>query len=145
MSVGLECRSPFLDVPLAEFVATLPLEHFVQGLRGKRVLRALLERRAGPRLARRRKQGFSPPVDEWLRRRLGEDVRDILLCPGAAIERYVDRVAVDRMYREHVERRADHRRLLWTLLLLECFLLRAKRRVSRSTSAAREIGQAAGT
>jgi asparagine synthase (glutamine-hydrolysing) len=127
MSVGLECRSPFLDVPLADFVARLPLRHLVRGLRGKHLLRVLLERSAGPALARRRKQGFSPPLDEWLRRRLTDEVRE-LLRPGALIHRYVRQRAVERIHQEHTEKRADHKRLLWTLLMLEAFLDKVRRR-----------------
>jgi asparagine synthase (glutamine-hydrolysing) len=133
MSVGLESRSPFLDVPLVEFVSTLPLEHFVRGLRGKRILRTLLERRTGPGLARRRKQGFSPPVDEWLRNQLGNQVRDVLLRRGAAVHRVLDGAKLERLYDDHLHRRADNRRLLWTALLLEVFLDR--QRVSETTTA----------
>lgn len=128
MANGLECRSPFLDVPLAEFVSSLPLEHLVRGLRGKRLLRSLLERSAGPALARRRKQGFSPPVDEWLRNRLSHDVRDVLLRPGALVERYVKRARVEQLYADHLASRADNKRVLWSLLLLEVFLESLHRR-----------------
>jgi asparagine synthase (glutamine-hydrolysing) len=127
MSVGLECRSPFLDVPLAEFVATLPLKHLVRGLRGKHLLRTLLQRSTGPTLARWRKQGFSPPLDEWLRQRLTSGVR-ALLQPGALVHGYVRRDAVERLYRDHTEKRADNKRVLWTLLMLEAFLESLRRR-----------------
>lgn len=131
MSVGLECRSPFLDVPLADFVARLPLRHLVRGARGKHILRVLLERAAGPALARRRKQGFSPPLDEWLRQRLTEDVQR-LLRPGALIHRYVKRSAVEQLHQDHLARRADNKRMLWTLLMLEAFLEKVRRRHTAS-------------
>ena len=70
MACSLEVRVPFLDHRVVEFGVGLP-EMFTVGPRGqafsgKRVLRALHERRFGPRLARRKKQGFGVPVQKWL-------------------------------------------------------------------------------
>jgi asparagine synthase (glutamine-hydrolysing) len=71
MACSLEARVPFLDHRLVEFGVGLP-ERFTVGpsserFRGKRVLRALHERRFGAELARREKQGFAVPVVQWLR------------------------------------------------------------------------------
>jgi asparagine synthase (glutamine-hydrolysing) len=70
MACSLEVRVPFLDHRVAEFAVGLPAMFTLgprgQVFRGKRVLRALHERRFGPRLARREKQGFSVPVRKWL-------------------------------------------------------------------------------
>ncbi len=70
MSCSLEARVPFLDHRVVEFGVGLPAA-FTAGpsppaFVGKRVLRALHERRFGPTLARRKKQGFSVPVRQWL-------------------------------------------------------------------------------
>lgn len=70
MACGLEARVPFLDHRLVEFGVGLP-EAFTVGprgesFRGKRVLRELHERRFGPVLALRKKQGFSVPAQKWL-------------------------------------------------------------------------------
>jgi asparagine synthase (glutamine-hydrolysing) len=69
MARHIEARVPFLDHRLVEFGVGLP-ERFVLGGGGKRVLRALHERRFGSALARRKKQGFRVPVERWLRGRL---------------------------------------------------------------------------
>ncbi len=66
MACHLEVRVPFLDHRIVEHGIGLP-ERFVLGLKGKRVLRALHEKHFGKALAQRRKQGFSVPVDRWLR------------------------------------------------------------------------------
>jgi asparagine synthase (glutamine-hydrolysing) len=70
MACSLEARVPFLDHRLAEFGVGLP-ERFTVGpsgerFRGKRVLRALHQRRFGSELAQRKKQGFSVPIRQWL-------------------------------------------------------------------------------
>ena len=66
MAHHLEARVPFLDHRVVEFGVGLP-ERFVLGMNGKRVLRTLHERRFGPELAHRKKQGFGVPVEAWLR------------------------------------------------------------------------------
>lgn len=66
MAHHLEARVPFLDHRVVEFGVGLPARYTV-GYRGKRVLRALHERRFGRELAQRKKQGFGVPVEKWLR------------------------------------------------------------------------------
>lgn len=132
MAVGLETRSPFLDVPLSEFAARLPLDVMVHGVKGKRILRALVERRVDRGLATRRKMGLSPPVDEWLRTDLAPLVSDTLLAPGAMVSSYVERREVARMFEAHKARRENNRRVLWGLLLLELWLRRERASAGRS-------------
>ncbi|HEY8079630.1 MAG TPA: asparagine synthase (glutamine-hydrolyzing), partial [Labilithrix sp.] len=71
MACHLEARVPFLDHRVAEFGVGLP-GAFTLGARtkrwtGKRVLRALHEKRFGHALANREKRGFGVPVEKWLR------------------------------------------------------------------------------
>jgi asparagine synthase (glutamine-hydrolysing) len=122
MSVGLECRSPFLDVRLAELVTSLPREHKVKGLHGKHVLRRLLGKQVGTAISRRKKLGLSMPIDEWLKDELGPLVRETILAPRARIFAYVQQDQVARLYREHCQGTASRTRILWALLLLELWL-----------------------
>jgi asparagine synthase (glutamine-hydrolysing) len=63
MAVSLEARVPFLDHRLVEAGVGLPMEI----TSGKRVLKAMHERRFGSALANRKKMGFGVPVETWLR------------------------------------------------------------------------------
>ncbi len=130
MAVGLECRAPFLDNELAAFAATLPFQLQVRGLRGKVVLRSLMTRLFGKKLGARRKMGFSPPLDLWLRRELRGTTEERLRPRTALVSQFVSSSAVGRLLDEHMGARANHRRVLWSLLLLESFLQR--RRLRRS-------------
>ncbi len=127
MSVGLECRSPFLDIPLAEFVSGLPAELKVKGMRGKPLLRALLARRIGPDISERKKMGLSMPVEEWIKHELAPLVRDTILAPGARVHAYARREEIATLYGEHLSGAANRRRILWALLLLELWLRRRER------------------
>lgn len=66
MAHHLEVRVPFLDHRVVELGVGLD-RRFTLGTKGKRVLRALHERRFGAALANRKKQGFGVPVETWLR------------------------------------------------------------------------------
>jgi asparagine synthase (glutamine-hydrolysing) len=122
MSVGFEGRAPMLDRAVVELGRSLPLHHLVDGRRGKRVLRALMARKFGGRLATRRKMGFAPPVAEWLRGPLRPLLVESVLAPDARVRRYVDARRLAQLEREHAERVADHKKVLWSLLLLELWL-----------------------
>jgi asparagine synthase (glutamine-hydrolysing) len=91
MASGLETRSPFLDLRLAELAASLPLGHHVRGRHGKQLLRRLLARRPGigPELTGRRKTGLSMPIGEWLRGPLSSLLHDALLAGDAGVRAYV--------------------------------------------------------
>ncbi|HTN24531.1 MAG TPA: asparagine synthase-related protein, partial [Solirubrobacteraceae bacterium] len=74
---SLEVRTPFLDYRLVELAMRMPAHHKMCLREGKLVLRDVATRTLGERLDRR-KLGFSPPVGQWIREELGEQVRDAL-------------------------------------------------------------------
>jgi asparagine synthase (glutamine-hydrolysing) len=126
MAAGLESRSPFLDVRLAELGASLPIGHHVRRGQGKQLLRRLLARRPGigPELTGRRKTGLGMPIEEWLRGPLAPLLREALLDGDARVRAYVRPRELRRRVAEHVAGAADHRRALWPLLILELWLRR---------------------
>jgi asparagine synthase (glutamine-hydrolysing) len=70
-------------------------------------------------ILRRRKQGFNPPVDQWLRRELRELVQDSLLSQNAFVATLLQPAFVRQLVNEHLDGRRDHQRRLYTLLTLE--------------------------
>jgi asparagine synthase (glutamine-hydrolysing) len=121
MAHGLETRSPFLDTSLIEYVSGLPAWHLRRGTRTKVILRHAFRDLLPSEIARRGKMGFGVPLGAWFR----ADLRDYLhdhLGPGARIERYLQRSAIDRLLREHASEQADHGQRMWALLTLEMWL-----------------------
>ena len=68
MMVGLEARTPFLDYRLVEFAfSKIPSIWKVKGTETRRVEQILGRRLLPPQLDTKRKQGFSIPLDDWMR------------------------------------------------------------------------------
>jgi len=90
MAHGLETRSPFLDVELAEFVLGLSWQtRFPSGTGEngalKRLLRAACEDLWPPSVRSRGKQGFGAPVRHWLLQPEVAALWDRVAGPGSAL------------------------------------------------------------
>jgi asparagine synthase (glutamine-hydrolysing) len=113
MSVSLELRSPFLDHRVVELGLALPPELAV----GKRALKQAYADVLPSATVSRTKTGFGIPLDRWFREELRESGRELVLAGG---ERGLFRPAeLERLWREHDGRAADHGHRLWCLCMLE--------------------------
>lgn len=119
MAHGLEGRAPFLDHPLAEFAARLPVHYKMRGLTPKYLLRKLAARLLPPPIARRRKQGFGVPLGDWFRNELFGLLHTTLLSDRLAARGLLQPRAVKRLLYSHQSGKADYSQQLWTLLNLE--------------------------
>jgi asparagine synthase (glutamine-hydrolysing) len=99
MAVGLEAREPLLDHKLAEYAAKLPLHYKYRNGENKYILKKILFKYLPKSLFQRPKQGFSVPVDAWLRgplrplvnRYLNEDIlREDGIFNAVAVRNAVD-------------------------------------------------------
>ena len=119
MAHGLEARSPFQEREVVELGCSLPSEFKVKGFRGKRVLRAALQKSVPDRLLQRSKRGFAAPVQEALAGPLRGEARRLLAADGPLAA--LGAVRPDepaRLLEEQLGGRANHRIRLWVLLAL---------------------------
>jgi asparagine synthase (glutamine-hydrolysing) len=122
MAAGLEVRAPFLDPALVELACRIPTRF---KLRNGVVTKYLLKRTIGDLLpsaiVSRRKQGLGVPVAAWLRGPL----RNVLwqrLAPARIARRGLFEPAViAQLIGEHLSGRANHRRILWNLLMFDAW------------------------
>jgi asparagine synthase (glutamine-hydrolysing) len=131
MACGLEVRPPFLDHRVVEFCYSLPTSLKLRGLTTKWLLKHAMRERLPPGIATRAKQGFSIPMKNWIRGELLELTRDEVFS-SALIAEHFRRGALERLWREHQERRHNHSHLFWMLLNLALW----ERLLLRSASAA---------
>lgn len=114
MAVGLEMRCPLLDYRLVDFAfGRLPSQWKVSGLEGRRLQKRLGQRLLPPQLDIERKQGFSIPVNDWLR---GGDAGR-LTGLERKLPQYIDSREVQRLISGHSSGRANGGRLFSLLML----------------------------
>ncbi len=119
MAHGLECRAPFLDHRLIEFIGEIPTDLKLRGFTSKYLLRRAFGDMLPPAILRRPKMGFGVPISDWFRGELKEYVRQVLLDPATLRRGYFLPATVERLVDEHVEGRWDHGYRLWALLMFE--------------------------
>jgi asparagine synthase (glutamine-hydrolysing) len=117
MSQGLELRAPFLDQGVMEFAATLAGSERAKGVSTKIFLKRYALRYLPSSVVYRRKRGLSVPLSSWLRGPLSAWAESILAA-GDLETAGIRTAAALALLREHRERRGDHARALWTLIVL---------------------------
>jgi len=119
MAVSLEVRAPFLDPKVAEFAASLPANYKLRGGKSKYILKRAVADLLPSFVTRRSKKGFGVPVAEWLKGKLKPLARDLLSPERVRRAGVFDPEYVTRLQDEHERGTANHRKLLWTLLMFE--------------------------
>ena len=119
MAHGLECRAPFLDHKLVEFIGRIPTDLKLRGFTTKYLLRRAFGEMLPPEILRRSKMGFGVPISDWFRGELQGYLRETLLDPSALRRGYFAPESVRQLVEDHVAARADHGYRLWALLMFE--------------------------
>ncbi|HJU56707.1 MAG TPA: asparagine synthase (glutamine-hydrolyzing) [Pyrinomonadaceae bacterium] len=137
MAVSLEVRAPFLDPRVAEYAASLPLSYKLRGRTSKYILKRAVADLLPKFVTKRGKKGFGVPVAEWLKGKLRPLARDLLSEERIRRGGLFDPDYVRRLQDEHERGAANHRKLLWTLLMFELWhesFIETPRRIETSVS-----------
>lgn len=121
MRSALELRAPFLDQAVMEFAATLPPQLRSKGLSTKVFLKKYAENYLPNAIIYRKKRGLSVPLSSWFRGPLAEWALTRLDSNRLALVGIQVESAVE-LFHEHQQRKADHARALWTLIVLSEWL-----------------------
>lgn len=121
MFSALEVRSPLLDKNVLEYAWTIPIEDkiFSEAGRGKKPLYDLLCTYVPREIVDRPKQGFSPPIAQWLRgdlRDWAESLLDEQVLDDCGL--YAPK-AVRGLWSDFLAGRRDHHAALWTILMAQ--------------------------
>ncbi|HKE05282.1 MAG TPA: asparagine synthase (glutamine-hydrolyzing) [Blastocatellia bacterium] len=125
MAASLETRAPFLDHTLIEFLTKLPVDLKLRGLTGKYILKRAMRGRLPQQVIKRPKKGFGMPVAKWVKGELRTFVRDTFAPERLKRRGLFNPDYVGRLLDEHERGVADHRKLIWTLLMFEMWPLAA--------------------
>jgi asparagine synthase (glutamine-hydrolysing) len=115
MASSVEIRVPLIDHVFVEFMASLPGDWKLKGLRTKHIFRSALQGLLPPTIVERGKQGYSLPVKHLLRGELRGYMTD-LLNGSPVIRENLDLAEVNRLIAEHVALRHNHNHVLWALM-----------------------------
>lgn len=118
MAASLEVRAPLLDAEFARYALRLPYRYKLRGLTRKWILKRALTGRLPRSILRRSKQGFGVPNGEWLRGPLRAEAERLFEPAALRRQGLLDPDKPRQLFKEHLSRRADHRKQLWSLYVL---------------------------
>jgi asparagine synthase (glutamine-hydrolysing) len=119
MATSLETRAPFLDTGVMELAFSMPGHLKIRDGRRKYVLKQALQGLVPQGILDRKKEGFSIPMKNWLRRELVPLMEDLLGEERVKARGLVEPAAVRRMIDAHKAGRANHAHVLFSLMVFE--------------------------
>jgi asparagine synthase (glutamine-hydrolysing) len=139
MAHSLEVRPPYLDHRIVEFAASLPREYKVRGFTLKLILKELMRGKLPERIIRRKKMGLDIPTHQWFRGPLRPLLHEILSPEALESIGIFDSAFVQRLIRDHLDRRVNAGYHLWGLLNLVIWMKRWKVQVPTSPAISRSM------
>lgn len=118
MAVSLECRSPYLDHRLAEYVNSVRLQDKIGSGIPKKILREIAASALPPETLRRPKKGFSMPFGRWMRRDLKDWIHSTIFDDPDLWKPYFRECEIRRIWNQHQSCEKDHQGRLWILASL---------------------------
>jgi asparagine synthase (glutamine-hydrolysing) len=121
MAVSLETRAPLLDHRVVEFAVGLPSKYKLSQGSTKQLLRQLLYRHVPKDLIERPKQGFSVPLDAWLRGRLKDWAYSHLDPTQIKTDGLLNAELVALRWREHQSGEHNWQYWLWNVVMFQAW------------------------
>jgi asparagine synthase (glutamine-hydrolysing) len=105
---GLNAFSPFYDMDLVDFVASLPPNMKIRGNETKFIMRQAMRTFLPKHTMNKKKQGFAMPIGEWLVENLADYVRDILLDSRSLNRGYFNKEFMRQMIENFLAGKSDY-------------------------------------
>jgi asparagine synthase (glutamine-hydrolysing) len=112
---SLEVRSPFLDIDFVNVVRSIPADLKFKNGETKFILKQALAKALPVEILNRKKKGFGIPIGQWFKD------RSLEINPEA-LSSVMDTDFVKRLYREHLDGKADWRNFLYAHFVMENWL-----------------------
>ncbi|MDH4064088.1 MAG: asparagine synthase (glutamine-hydrolyzing) [Acidobacteriota bacterium] len=119
MATSLETRAPFLDADVMELACSMPARMKIRNGERKWVLKQAMTGILPDGILRRKKEGFSIPMKNWLRRDLQPLMRTLLSSERIRARGLFEPVEVARLIDDHVTGRENHAHTLFPLMVFE--------------------------
>ena len=119
MATSLETRAPFLDADLMELAFSMPGHLKIRKGERKWILKRAMRDLLPDAILNRKKEGFSIPMKNWLRRELQPLMRELLSRERMQRRGLFDPEVVSRLVDDHVHGRENHAHTLFPLMVFE--------------------------
>lgn len=119
MATSLETRAPFLDGDVMELAFSMPGHLKIRNGERKWILKKAMSDLLPSSILNRKKEGFSIPMKNWLRRELQPLMRDLLAPDRVARRGLFDPGVVQQLMDDHVEGKENHAHTLFPLMVFE--------------------------
>ena len=119
MANSLEVRVPFLNSKVIEHASMLPFNYKLKGFQGKYLLKKVAKRLLPSSIVKRPKKGFNVPIGKLICGELKDFAHDHLHPDTIKRQGVFDHRFIDQLLQDHIERKADYRKTLWTLLMFQ--------------------------
>jgi asparagine synthase (glutamine-hydrolysing) len=119
MATSLETRAPFLDADVMELAFSMPGDFKIRNGDRKWILKQAMRGMLPERILTRRKEGFSIPMKNWLRRELQPLMRTLLAPERIASRGLFEPSEVTRLVEDHVAGRENYAHTLFPLMVFE--------------------------
>jgi asparagine synthase (glutamine-hydrolysing) len=116
MAHSIEARVPFCDRDLVAFLATVPVEYFMKGLKPKQILKSAVSDLLPRPILKRKKMGLEMPYSSWMRGPLSDFVSDTLHPDRLKRIGLFNPEPVQILLADHQQMKMDNGRSLWGLV-----------------------------
>ena len=116
---GVSYLCPILDMDVVRFALSLPLAYRFNTQENKRILRRIGQDFLDPRILTQPKRGFGTPVADWFRKELAPVAQKLAdEQPDWDIYNLLNNKELHRIVSEHLQGKASHGPLIWSLYCL---------------------------
>jgi len=127
MAFSLEARCPMTDYRLVEWSMRLPLQFKFRDGQSKYLLKKVLCRHLPAAQVYRPKMGFGVPIAEWLRGPLRHWAHALIYDEALMSRLPLEPKRVRELLRQQLNGERESHPLLWSVLMLLCFMQRHDR------------------
>lgn len=115
MANSLEVRVPFLDHNVAELAFSIKGKDKIRGFNTKYILKQTFKNRLPDDIIKRKKEGFSIPLKNWIKGELREMISSVLLSKDA--ESFFNREYTGHLLSQHMHSTHNHSHRLWAMFI----------------------------
>ena len=119
MATSLETRAPFLDADVMELAFSMPGDLKIRDGERKWILKRAMRDVLPREILTRKKEGFSIPMKNWLRRELAPLMQTLLAPSRMAARGLFEPSEVTRLVDSHIAGRENHAHTLFPLMVFE--------------------------